>query len=102
MAEFEHGPRPAVRHDEWKRPGLRRADMQEMDAKPVKRRSVRTQAVQQLFAPSPVIAVLPPIDERTQVGEWRPLTRVIDRLCVGPASPLKTAAKFDEVRFGYI
>jgi hypothetical protein len=93
LDELDDRAGPAVCDDERQCLGMRRANVEEMDAEPVDHSAELRQGVQPGLGSAPVVLVGPVVAELPQVGARHALRPVVNRLGLRPAGALETFAQ---------
>ena len=98
MPELKYRSGPAMRHEERQCICLRRAHMQEVNAKPVDRSPVLPKVVEQCLATPPVVAVAPTGAEGLDLCQLWPLAGIAHCLGIRPARTLQTSSEIVQIR----
>ena len=100
LEQFQGRARPAVRHDQWQRIRMTRANMDELNVQPVDGRDELRQRVQRRLCLAPVVVRAPVVDERLELRQLHPLRLIADRFALRPPCRRDTSAEVDEGRLG--
>jgi hypothetical protein len=100
VEELDDRPRPAVGEDQRQRLGVRRADVEAVDAQAVDLRAKGTEVVQPRLDHPPVVAVRPVRAQVLHVGPRDALRPVLHRLRLRPAGATEPLAQVVEVGLG--
>ena len=94
---LHHRTRPAVRHDQWERAGVRRPNVDEVDVQAVHPGRELRQRVQPGLAPAPVVVRLPVAGELPDRGQLDALGPVVDQLPAGQACRCDAPAQLGQL-----
>src|SRR5262249_35043957 len=101
LVELHHRAWPAMGDDQRHRPLMRRADMDEVNAKPVDLGRELRKAIERGLAFAPMVLLGPITADLLDPREWRALAPVVDRFGLRPARVEQSRLEIDEHGIGH-